>query len=264
MKTSDSEEFILEQFRLFRFSDILIYGNKIKCINLISSLRNYFRRKNWMNSSAKNAPPPDFYNDKTKTMMEVMKIDDHAFVDERGKIQNPTAEKESKLLQECFGKDYKKERQDITCYVVVSSGLPTKEDHNYRKYFANFQRVFEKHNSKIPNYKKNHFGYKTVFFVYDESSAYGECVNPTDATSEHKYGRIIKAKPHYPFLDKKFMNVIIQSDVDYVIWFMPWKMIKKSENKTLYFPKCVVIEKKKIKGKRLINYKEELMVSSEM
>ena len=57
--------------------------------------------------------------------------------------------------------------------MAVSSGLSTKEDHDYQKYIDNFQRVFEKHNLKVPKYKENHPGYKTIFFIYDESSAYG-------------------------------------------------------------------------------------------
>lgn len=264
MKTSDCEEFLLEQFRLLNNFEILLLGNKLKCINLLSSLRNNFRRKNWVNSSAKNAPPPDFYNDKTKMMMEVMKIDDHAFTDKVGKVQNPTAKKETEILKKYFGKDYKEYRPDISCYVAVSSGLSTKEDHDYQKYIDNFQRVFEKHNLKVPKYKENHPGYKTIFFIYDESSAYGECVNQNDATAIPGIGAPIMVKTHYPFLDKKFVDFIIKSDVDYVIWFMPWKMIKIIDGKILDFPKCVIIEKNKIKEKHLVDYNENLMISADL
>lgn len=264
MKTSDNEDYLLEQFRLLDNSEIFILGNIFRCKRLLLSLRNYFRRKKWINSSAKNAPPPDFYNDKTKMMMEVMKIDDHAFIDSRGKIQNPTAKKEKELLKSYFGKDYKTDRNDLSCYVVASSGLPTKEDHDYQKYFTNFQRVFENHNSKIPKYKENHPGYKIIFFVYDESSAYCECINSKDASLMPEIGRVIKVNPHYPFFDRKFMDIIIKSNVDYVIWFMPWKLIRMTYKRNLSFPKCAIIEKGNIVEKKLIDYKENLMVSAEV
>lgn len=263
MKTSDNEDFLLEQFRLLNNSEILLLGNKFRCINLLSSLRNYFRRKKWINSSAKNAPPPDFYNDKTKMMMEVMKIDDHAYKDKTGKIQNPVAKKESEILKRYFGKGYKTDRNDLSCCVIASSGLPTREDHDYQKYFANFQRVFENHNSKIPKYKENHPEYKTIFFVYDESSAYGECIDSNDAKISLQEGRIVQAKPHLPFFDKRFIEIIKNSEVDYVIWFMPYKRIVKQDKKIVKIPKCVVIEKNKIKEKYIVNYDSNLIISSE-
>ena len=71
-------------------------------------------------------------------------------------------------------------------------------------------------------------------------------------------------KTHYPFLDKKFVDFIIKSDVDYVIWFMPWKMIKNIDGKILHFPKCVIIEKNKIKENHLVDYNENLMISANL
>ena len=46
--------------------------------------------KTWIDASSKNALPPDFYNNKFKLMMDVMRIDDHTFVDKNGnlKVQN--------------------------------------------------------------------------------------------------------------------------------------------------------------------------------
>ena len=72
MKTADNENFILENFRMVSTRETLLLGNIFACAKIRASLINYFKRKHWIDSSAKNAPPPDFYNDKLKLMMDVM------------------------------------------------------------------------------------------------------------------------------------------------------------------------------------------------
>ena len=64
MKTADNESFILENFRMASTRETLILGNIFNCSKIRFSLVNYFKRKHWIDSSAKSAPPPDFYNDK--------------------------------------------------------------------------------------------------------------------------------------------------------------------------------------------------------
>lgn len=46
------------------------------------------------------------------------------------------------------------------------------EDHQFKWYFDSFERVVSSHNNKIPLYQQNHENFKTIFFVYDESTAY--------------------------------------------------------------------------------------------
>ena len=40
----------------------------------------------WQCSSSKSDPPPDFYSDNYKLMMEVMRVDDHAYINAKGKV----------------------------------------------------------------------------------------------------------------------------------------------------------------------------------
>lgn len=87
MKTADNESFILENFRTTSKKETLIWGDIFHCSKIRSSLVNYFKRKHWIDSSAKNAPPPDFYNDKLKFMMDIMRIDDNAYVDRKVKFK---------------------------------------------------------------------------------------------------------------------------------------------------------------------------------
>lgn len=264
MKTADNESFILENFRMVSKKETLILGNIFHCLKIRSSLINYFKRKHWIDSSAKNASPPDFYNEKLKLMMEIMRIDDNAYVDEKGKVQNPIYKKENELLKRYFGNDYKTVRNDISCYVVASSGLPTSQDHNFTKYFDNFKRVFESHNKKVDNYRKNHPKYKTIFFVCDESTEYIEVVDKKYVKEDPKEGELSYGKPHLPCCDKNFLNIIKNSKVDYVIWYMPYKLARQANDKLINLPKCAIIERAKIPKKAFKIYNGQLMMSSEV
>ena len=75
---------ILDCYRLIDTPKIYL-GNKLTCIKIDKSLTGIISRKKWINSSGKNDPPPDFYNDKKKLMMDVMRIDDHAYINKKGK-----------------------------------------------------------------------------------------------------------------------------------------------------------------------------------
>lgn len=60
----------------------------------------YVRKvEEWQCSSSKSDPPPDFYSDKYKLMMEVMRVDDHAYINAKGKVINPHIKRKMKLIR---------------------------------------------------------------------------------------------------------------------------------------------------------------------
>ena len=185
------------------------------------------------------------------------------FIDKNGKVQNPIYKKENELLKSYFGKDYKKERDDISCFVVASSGLPTHQDHNFTRYFDNFKRVFEHHNKKIAIYNKNHPGYKIIFFIYDESTAYIEAIDKKYVKENPKKGEISCGKPHLACCDKRFLDVIINSEVDYVIWYAPWKLLQAAGLGIFPLPKCAIFDVKNLTDKKLVEYNHDMMISAE-
>ena len=265
MQTFNDESMILDAFREVKTTEILPLGNFLKCKWIHCALTGAFNRKEWINSSGKNDPPPDFYDNKHKLMMDVMRIDDTTFKNKKGKLVDLTRQKEEKLLKSYLGDNYRNERDDIHCFVVASSGLPTNEDHNFERYFKNFERVFEEHEKKLDLYKSNHPGFKTIFFICDESSAYQQVKTAQDL-KEPKEGQIILATPHLFCLDKKFYEIIKNSKVDYVIWFAPWKLMRyidKDKVKLFKLPKCAIYDVKKLTYKKVVEYDHKLMVSSE-
>ena len=101
MNYYDNETNIIESFQnSLEYGDVLCISNNEK--ELISILESFEpgNWESWTNSSAKNAPPPDFYNDELKIMMEVMRADDHGFISPKGKTVNPTRQRESEIMCE--------------------------------------------------------------------------------------------------------------------------------------------------------------------
>lgn len=74
-------------------SEIFIFnGNDEEILQCVRKV------EEWQCSSSKSDPPPDFYSDKYKLMMEVMRVDDHAYINAKGKVINPHIKKENEML----------------------------------------------------------------------------------------------------------------------------------------------------------------------
>ena len=95
-------------------------------------------------------PPPDFYNDKLKLMMDVMRIDDHAFESKNGKIVNPTNQRESVIQKQIRKSGLLDSFPNVKNVIVTAvTDLTTDEDHNYKFYYSNFERVLMKQIIKL-------------------------------------------------------------------------------------------------------------------
>ena len=207
--------------------------------------------KRWENNTTSNTPP-DFISSKGKYMMEIMRFDDHS---KDGK-KNPTLARESDIYEQI-----KPILNNSTVYISAHSGLPAEKDHNYNMYYNGFKRTVSKHISKIPNYRENHPKAKCIFFVFDESSGIYVEGNGNDN----------QGIPHKHFIDKKFIDVFKDSDVDYLIWFAPYKscFIKSKIRKKLFrvSPIAIYDVKKFMKNRyirnKIYNYNENKMISSE-
>lgn len=115
-------------------------------------------------------------------------------------------------------------------------------------------------NNQIDLYGKNHPGYKTIFLVLDESSAYFEMESIMD-------NGVIKGKPHYWFWDNSFVNILKKLNIDYLIWYAPFKYyeVPLGEEKS-DLPEVCVIDIKNINqnGSYLNSYDISKMKSVEL
>ncbi len=251
MRVPDNETFPLMLIRNYNFFSLYTFGNWLKCIRLYFNIK--YRK--WIDMSGKKDPPPDFYNPKLKMMMEVYRTDDCAYINEKGKVINKTIEKEHQILRDTFGFDYKKDESNIPVFMSVTSGLPSKEDHTFARYLESFKRNFLNHYKHLENYQRNHPGYKTVFFIFDESHMYTEL--------ESHSGILLKGKPHWCFWDYEFVNTFANTKIDYVVWIIPYKYVLKENKRELKIPKIAIYDIKSIKMKRLYRYNHAKMESLE-
>ena len=219
--------------------------------------------KKWINSSGKSDPPPDFYSDKLGLMMDVMRVDDHGYVGRNGKsIINPTLQRESELMRELKQKGILDMFPNAQIHMIVDTKLPTDEDHNYIFYRDNFNRTVGSHIKKIANYRLNHPGLKMVFLVFDESSPYFESLK---VRKPRKIGDKYFGQPHCWFLDSAFMTMVKNSEIDYLVWFTPYKHcdLFSFADERVELPKVVVINVRNI-GAPFRKYETSNMVSAEL
>lgn len=215
--------------------------------------------KTWKNSSSKADLPPDFYNDDFELMMEVMRFDDQAT--NSGKT-HATKAKENQMLEQLRELGVKEDFPNLKQILLLgNSDLTTDDDHNFARYRDNFARVVLKHAKKVEQYKKNHPGYKLVFFVFDETSGvYFE--KEKQIKSILTKGTNILVRPHMYWADSAIIDIIKDSQADYFIWFKPHNSFDTPFGINDDFPKVIIYD---VKNMRISveNYSVEDMISSE-
>lgn len=97
MDIYDNELEIIDTFRDEDHSEVCLIPEDDETERVYLSIHEHENRKYWVDSSGKGDPPPDFYSNHFNLMMEVMRVDDHGFIGEKGGIVNPTRALESKL-----------------------------------------------------------------------------------------------------------------------------------------------------------------------
>lgn len=243
MNLFDNENEIIEFFKMGGCEEVLFLNNNISTNKIFKYISKPKHWKNWICSSGKDEPPPDYYSDKYKLMMEVMRIDDHAFKNKKGKLVNPVNIRESEIQAEI--RKHAKITGTTKIIVNAVSGLPTREDHNYDFYLKNFSRVINNHKESVELYRSNHKGYKLIFFLFDESSAYVRVDTKELADRGAKHGEMFIGDSHRFFLDKAFVDVIKECGADYVVWYTPFKYID-THGVFPQLPKVIVIDVKNL------------------
>lgn len=264
MDIYDNEINIISYFQELETTQILLLPESSKRVEQICRLvHEKSNWKKWIDTSAKNALPPDFYCEFEKVMMDVMRIDDHENISAKGKIVNPTRVRETQMIKKLRDAGVLDAFPNAAPIVIAKTDLPTEQDHNYNFYLNSFTRTVQNHIDKIQNYKRNHPGFKTIFFIFDESSPYFEA---TDEISEITEGMYCSGKPHLWFFDENFINVFTNADVDYLIWFTPYKycrLFANGSDDSIELPVATVIDIMN-KDFQTIHYDSHKMVSAEV
>ena len=79
MNHFDDEVNIISLLQYIETKEIFFVNPTKEAKRFFQSLYRKRKFKNWINSSGKDAPPPDFYSEKYGYMLEVMRVDDYVF-----------------------------------------------------------------------------------------------------------------------------------------------------------------------------------------
>ena len=261
MNYFDKEERIINFFQTLKRHEVYIYPKNIKTFKLYKLIHSKKLWKNWINTSGKSDPPPDYYNNSNKMMIDVMRIDDHSFVNDTGNTINLHNRRESEIISELSKKNpaLKEAADEGRILIIPDSGLRGDQDHNYDYYVHNFKRVIGKHIEKIPLYQQYHPDFKTIFFVFDESSPY---MVSLDGKRPTEVGELFYADPHFWWADANMLNVLKNSKVDYLIWFSPFKHFDSVEKFEMC--KAIIYDLSRFEFENLVIYNAKDMFSAEL
>lgn len=257
MLFAEKESNIIESFQMEKTDNIFLVSDSKDAAFAIGSIFDKGNWTHWVDTSGKDAPPPDFYCDDFQLMMDVMRVDDHGFK-KKGKTINPTLTREHQLEKELKESGILDQSPNAKIFINAVTDLSTREDHNYNYYLANFKRTVENHKSKITRYRQNHPEHRIIFFVFDESSMYCEV---EEANKAIKKGEMFIGYPHFWFFDKEFLSVFEKSDIDYLIWYTPYKHFEAIIPPLQIPSVCVYDCKKTLDNQK--TYKPEYMMSTE-
>ena len=185
------------------------------------SIRNEEQWRNGWVFTSDDGTSPDYYSTQYGLMMEHMRIDDCERHDGKKTI-NPQKARDGKLMKELKDTIGLPQGEDAMVLINGITSLPSEEDHNYKLYVEGFDRVVNKHIAQIPTYRRNHPGSKLIFLLFDSSTAYVEI-----ATQERGRDLLVNdvflGRPHAWWRDRRLVKVFEGADIDYVIWFTPFK-----------------------------------------
>ena len=257
---------LIENMQLFYKSGIqriaLLPSPTSELESILDKVCNKDKWARWTDSSGKSDPPPDFYSDEYKLMMDVMRVNDHEQKGKKGKLHNPSMAHEKEMYKELEQAGIIEQFPDAKVFLSGCTQLPTYEDHNYDLYRKHFKRVVSDHIDSIPLYKSNHPGYKVIFFIFDESSAYFEAELPPDTKKQFSKGEKIAGQPHVFFWDEAFLDAFVDKGIDYLFWYTPYKLFEHIEP-PLELPSLCVYDLSKKQTQR-ISYDASRMSSVEI
>lgn len=257
MKTFDDEAFLLEIYRGIPFFRTIYNGNFFSCLRIEVLTKCFLFNKSWEDSSSKNAIPPDFYNERHKIMMEIMRIDDCIGKVNGKKIENSFS-RSNNLAKRILGDNYKK---NINGILFTNPDTTNSTNFNFRGYIKNFNKVFLKHSNKIEMYRKNHPNCKDViFFILDQSNNYVQVSRKEDLKKENQKNPYLEnCVIHNCFMDDIFLKTIEESKVDYVIW-VKYHSIIFVNGKKKKLPEVCIFDVKHMKEKFKHRFNHELML----
>lgn len=185
--------------------------------------------------------PPDFCSEECNIMFDAMMVNDTEIEIKKGKFKNSKKGREREMEDEIN----KLGIFDVEkCKVFCNSECLDYHEHSIDNFVKQARRVIENHIKKIKIWEKElpNIKYKGLF-IFDECSVYfkGEC-KPTNNFKYRFTYEGNKLNVYFPWLDKNIMQQIYNSEIDFVIWYSPYKKnTLMLQTKTAY-PTVVILD----------------------
>lgn len=238
-------------------------------------LKTFQNRAIWVANMKNTNEPPDFYTEKHKVMGDIMQVDDcghTVYYPKKSKYKNPQRTTDGQKYKELQASGILDSCPNLKQIFINSdtSHLSTNEHHQFTWYRDEFKRIIREHIDSLPLYHQKCPGYKTIFFIYDESHPYirmPSCVYSPEALKQQGI-EVNHEALHKPFLDDDLLQVLQETiihngesyGIDYVIWFFTNKAIDVmhkftgAQHTVLLQPQLVVLDCSQIKHLNSIRY----------
>lgn len=255
----DNEENIVNDVRIVSRSDTAFLTNsKFERTLYNAIIRDWHK---WTANNSHASDPPDFFLQNHRLMFDVMRVNDSEtlITTKRGKTKyaNPVLKREKELVLEL--KQHFPNTPEDNIFVNAAVDGNYDEVHNYQNYYKHTQKVLSSHIERIPICRELHPSFKIGFLVMDETESYLQHSNIMDAATPFNPSRAYKilSLPHIPYRDRRFMQCLFGSGLDFVIWYMPYK-----HNENINFqppPLCFIDMRGDRVQKYLQDYPQHLM-----
>lgn len=194
--------------------------------------------------------PPDFYSDDMNIMFDVMRVNDS----EKRKGYNPVFQEMSKLTAAVKLEVDKRNLTGIhTVFARLQSdnGIDYNKIHQFKYYKRQVVRVLNEHIKKLHIWQSEHPNIRRKgFLVFDEAGLFLQgYAMPADVQSNgfvNTYAFAIKnpVVVHYPWNDEAFMQPLLGSGLDFVVWYKPYVIMSYGNLKVFNgsYPYLAVID----------------------
>ena len=232
-----SEQDVVRRLALHSESDFLKVGGNSFCHKIIKALQQVDLL---VENSGHDCLPPDYYSDNLNIMFDVMRVNDS----EKKKSYNPVFQEVAKLKKEAKQKIDELGLTDVH-YVYFDldsdNGRDYDEIHQFGYYKKQTIRVLNEHIKKLHIWQSEHPNIdRKGFVVLDETGAYfRNSTKPFVASndcSHIQWGCFFDASAviHCPYRDVSFMQPLLDSDLDFVVWYKPYIPILHGNSKFFY------------------------------
>lgn len=243
-------------------------------------LKTFQNQSMWVANMKNTQHPPDFYTEKYQLMGDIMQVDDCGHTvhyTKKSKYKNPQRAIDGTKYKELEASGILDACPNLQQIFIntETSHLSTNEHHQFTWYRDEFARIVREHIDSLPLYHQKCPGYKTIFFIYDESHPYIQlpsCLYNQEMLKNRGID-VSEESLHYAFLDSEMLQVLQETitdngqtyGIDYVIWFFTNKAIDvmhayTGERQTVLLqPQLVILDCSKIKNLRSITYPTNCM-----